>query len=336
MEDVKKLKEAKKPLILHHWDTDGICSVAIIRRFLEGVPAKTMVPRIGMYSLSENELRDIERGGHDVIIVADLAMPERAYDRLVSLDAEIWIFDHHLKERREDLHQFNPVARGSPSEDYPSTTWVLHEYLKTPLDLLTTLGAIGDKEEKIRQSPQYASIKEYMESASLGLEELLRICALIDSSYRVGDVPAIEKAVSFLMEHEDDPRALLTNETWMKNHERVSKRIAAEERAAGSPAEGILVHRFSSDFDIVSAVSRRLSGMNGVRISIVVQTGFFAEYDRVYVRTSDFSLDLGPILDMAVGRGHISGGKREVVGTVVPVENTEEFLKETLRLLEAT
>lgn len=336
MAEVDKLREAEKPLILHHWDTDGICSAAMIIRFLKSVPAKTMVPEIGMYSLSEDEFRQIKQGGHDSIILTDLAFPEKDYDRLASLDAEIWIFDHHVKDRREDLHQINPVARGSPPEDYPSATWVLHEYLETPLDLPTVLGAIGDKEEGIRQSPTYAGIQEYIESSGLGLKDLLRICTLIDSSYRVGDVSGIEHAVSFIIAHSHDPSALLTNEAWIRKDKRVSERISTEEVAAATPAGGVLVHHFSSDLDIVSAVSRRLTVMNGVRTSIVVQTGFFPEYDRVYVRTSDFDLNLRPILEMAKGRGHISGGKKEVVGTVVPVEDTEEFLNDTLRLLEVS
>lgn len=336
MVEVDTLRKAEKPLILHHWDTDGICSTAMIIRFLESVPAKTMVPRIGMYSLSEDEFRQIRQGEYDSIILADLALPEKDYDRLVRLGPEIWIFDHHVKEKREDLHQINPVARGSPPDDYPSATWVLHECLGTPLDLLTVLGAIGDKEERIRHGPMYTSVQEYMETSGLSFDVLLRICALIDSSYRVGDVSGIENAVSFVINHDNDPSALLTNEAWIRNDERVSQGISAEEKDAGPPARGVLIHHFSSDLDIVSAVSRRLTVMKGVRTSVVVQTGFFTEYDRVYVRTSDYGLDLRPILEMAKGRGHVSGGKKEVVGTVVPVENTEEYLNDTLRLLGAS
>lgn len=336
MAEVDKLREIEKPLVLHHWDTDGICSAAMIIKFLENVPAQSMVPRIGMYSLSEDEFRQIRQGRYDSIILADLALPEKDYDRLVRLGPEIWIFDHHVKDRREDLHQINPVARGSPPDDYPSATWVLHECLGTPLDLLTVLGAIGDKEEMIRQSPTYASVQEYMESSGLSFDVLLRICTLIDSSYRVGDVSGIENVVSFVINHDNDPSALLTNETWIRNDERVSRAIEAEEKAAGTPAGDTMLHHFSSDLDIVSAVSRKLTVMSGVRTSVVIQTGFFPEYDRVYVRTSDYGLDLRPILEMAKGRGHVSGGKREVVGTVVPVENTEDFLNDTLRLLGAS
>ena len=73
-----------------------------------------------------------------------------------------------------------------------------------------------------------------------------------------------------------------------------------------------------------------------MKTSLVIQTGFFEEYDRVYVRTSDVHLDLKPILDMAQGRGHISGGKREVVGAIVPSNESETFKNEILKLLEAT
>ncbi len=42
------------------------------------------------------------------------------------------------------------------------------------------------------------------------------------------------------------------------------------------------------------------------------------------------------ILDLAQGRGHISGGKREVVGANVPGDESESFRNEKLKLLEAT
>lgn len=336
MEEFEKLKESGKALILHHWDTDGICSAAMITGFMKGSSVKTMVPRIGMYSLSDEEFVNIENGAFDGVIVADLALPENEFDRLVGLSSDIWVFDHHAKKKRSDLHQFNPVARGSPSDNYPSTTWVLSELWRTPLDLLTVLGAIGDKERSIRENSVYPSVEKYLQSARLTLEELLRMTELIDSNYRIGDVSAIEEAVSFVLEHQDDPQSLLTNETWIENAEKVKKRIAIQEINANLPATGVLVHHFSSSYDIISAVSRKLSRKKDVRTSLVIQTGFFEEYDRVYVRTSDVHLDLKPILDMAQGKGRVSGGKREVVGAIVPIDESESFQDDILKLLEAT
>lgn len=334
MEDVKKLKEAKKPLILHHWDTDGICSAAMIKRFLGVVPAKMLVPMtIGRYSLSGHPFQLIEEEGIDAVIVADLALPEDDFDRLIRTQAEIWVFDHHMQKRREDLHQFNPVARGSPSDDYPSTTWVLREFLETPMDLLTVLGAVGDKGERIRESAAYSSMGEYIDSIGVSFEELLRMCELIDSNHAIRSFAGVEDAVSFVLDHGDDPSALLTSEEWTRNAEKVRSEIAREEPARPH-TKGILVHRFSSSYDIISAVSRRLSKKIGVRASVVIQEDYFPTDSRVYVRTND--LDLTPVLEMAKGGGHISGGKREVVGAIVHEWEVEAFVDEVLRLLEAS
>jgi hypothetical protein len=334
MREIAKLKSAKKPLIIHHWDTDGICSAAMILRFLGG-PAETMVPRIGMYSLSEDEFQRVEAGKYDTVVVTDFSLPREDFDRL-SRSSDTWIFDHHRQERMENVHQFNPVARGASTDDYPSATWVLRELLGRKMDLITVLGAVGDKGEAIRGTASYEHIDEFIKSSALQFRDLMRMTELIDSNHRVGDLAGIQDAVTFIIDNDNNPPALLRHKTWMENDLRVKERIMAEEKFAGEPTRGVLLHRFSSDFDIISSVSRRLSKMDDVRTSVVVQTGFLPEYDRIYVRTSDLALDLKPILDMAKGQGHISGGKREVVGAVVPVEDTEAFLNEVQRLLEAS
>lgn len=334
MREIEKLKSAEKPLIIHHWDTDGICSAAMILRFL-GKDAETMVPRIGLYMLSEDEFQRVEEGKYDAVMVTDFSLPREDFDRL-SRSSDTWIFDHHRQERMENVHQFNPVARGASTDDYPSATWVLCEVLGRNVDLLTVLGAVGDKGEAIRGSPSYEHIDAFIKKSILHFRDLVRMTELIDSNHRVGDVAGIQDTVAFIIDNDNNPSALLRNKSWEENDLRVKERILAEEKFAGEPARGILVHRFSSDFDIISSVSRRLSKIDGVRTSVVVQTGFFPEYDRIYVRTSDLGLDLRPVLEMAKGQGHISGGKREVVGAVVPVEDTETFLSETQRLLEAS
>lgn len=337
MEDTTEdLRQSKNTLILHHWDTDGICSAAMVKRYLQDLSAKTMVPRIGMYSLSEAEFRLIELGGFDAVTVVDLALPERDFDKLVELSPEVWVFDHHMKDRRNDLHQFNPVAHGSPSDNYPSTTWVLSELWDLPLDLLTVLGVVGDKAESIRVQKVFPRIEEYMESKGINFDELFRLTQLIDSNYGIGDASEVDKAVSLVLEHEEDLLALLANDVWIRNAERLKKIIAKEEESAGSPSNGILVHRFLSDLDIISAISRRLSKQDGVRTSVVIQSGFFEEFDRVYVRTSDCDIDLSLVLHLTQGEGHISGGKREVVGAIIPKEHTDALLAEVLKLLEAS
>ncbi|MFQ6107918.1 MAG: hypothetical protein ACE5QF_10120, partial [Thermoplasmata archaeon] len=136
--------------------------------------------------------------------------------------------------------------------------------------------------------------------------------------------------------HEGNPRALLDNERWIENDAIVREEIASEERAAGSPRKEILMHRFSSKLDVISTLSRRLAGRDDVRASVVIQEGFFPHLDRVYVRTNEAKRDLSPVLEMAKGRGLISGGKREVVGVVIPREETEDFVNETMRILEAS
>ncbi len=66
-------------LLIHHWDTDGICSARLL---LEKLPKDIVnkTPVLGNYFLTEEELTAYS--SYDYVIVVDMALPEENILRL--------------------------------------------------------------------------------------------------------------------------------------------------------------------------------------------------------------------------------------------------------------
>ncbi len=63
-----------KGLLIHHWDTDGICSARILLDYLSDKKMVNKTPIIGNYFLTEPELESY--AAYDFIIIADMSFPE--------------------------------------------------------------------------------------------------------------------------------------------------------------------------------------------------------------------------------------------------------------------
>lgn len=156
-------------LLIHHWDTDGICSAAMIFEYLDKeIDYRT--PLIGNYYLTEKEIEEISSHGYDFIIIADMAIPRENILKIKKRSgAETFIFDHHLQPLIEGVDHHNPVSMGKPAEEYPSNTWVLTKYLGRDIDLLSVLGAVGDNEKKIKNNIViFPKIEEFLKKNRSG------------------------------------------------------------------------------------------------------------------------------------------------------------------------
>ena len=110
-------------LILHHWDTDGICSAAL----LYNEESKNMTPIIGNYFLTDDEIERISQ--FDEIYIADLALHEDSLKKLVEV-ARVKVFDHHLTKKIDGVEYINPIMNGKEEEEYPSASWIVGEFLE--------------------------------------------------------------------------------------------------------------------------------------------------------------------------------------------------------------
>jgi hypothetical protein len=312
-------------VLIHHWDTDGICSARLL---LEKLPKNVgnKTPVLGNYFLTEEEL--IEYSSFDFVIVADMALPEENINRL-AMHAKVLIFDHHLQQPIPGVNHHNPIGKGEDPQLYPSASWIVNDFLGNPVNMFALLGIVGDHEKRIQTNKVfYSKITDFCLKERLTFDELLMMVSLLDSSYKVGDRKAVEEAPHLLLEY-SEPQRILQNVRWKNNLVLLEKEIVKYIDAPYEEKQNILLKRIHTKFNIISTVTRRIAWNLG-KDTVVVNTGFFKDMDQIYVRSGK---NLQPLIQQGKMLGYRCGGKKEVLGAVVPKEKTESFIHEIMNFL---
>jgi hypothetical protein len=151
---------------------------------------------------------------------------------------------------------------------------------------------------------------------------------LLDSSYKVGDRKAVEEAPHLLLEY-TDARRILQNDRWKNNLVLLENEINKYIETPYEEKQNILLKRIHTKFNIISTVTRKIAWNTG-NDTVVLNTGFFKDKDQIYVRSGK---DLQPLIQQGMMLGYRCGGKKEVLGAVVPKEKTELFVQEIVRFL---
>jgi hypothetical protein len=313
-------------LLIHHWDTDGICSARLL---LEKLPRDIInrTPILGNYFLTAEELAAYS--SYDFIIIADMALPEDNILRLAKQVKKVLIFDHHLQKPIQDVFHNNPIGSGEDPQMYPSASWIVNEFLGNPVNLFALLGIIGDHEKRIQINKKfYPMITDFCLKQKVSFDDLLTMVFLIDSNYKVGDRKAVEEAPHLLFEY-SDIRRILQNTRWNNNLGLLEKEIVKFVDAPYEEKQTVLLKRIHTKYNIISTVTRRIFWSLG-KDTVVINTGFFKDDDQVYVRSSK---NLQPLIQQGKMLGYRCGGKTEVLGVVVPKEKTESFIQGILRFL---
>ncbi len=319
--------------IVHHWDTDGICSAAIIKDKIDEEDVENFTPKIGNYKLSEKDIQRLK--DHEKVYIVDLNLSRKNLRKIrESIDSYISFFDHH-ESKKIDLDKFefnNPVALGSNPKKYPSNTWVLSEKLKRETDLLKILGAIGDREEQIKDNEKtYPEIKGYLEENDVSFEDLEKTVNLLDSSYKMNKRSEVEKSMKIAENSlKNGIKTILSNKKLNNNLEEIDKEIKRWTEIENSDSDEIVVRYMDSSYNIISSVTRKLA-WNLNRTVIVINEGFFDDKDQIYVRTSE--KDLRPLISELKKKWSL-GGKKDVIGSVIPKEDRDEFLSRIENYLE--
>jgi hypothetical protein len=312
-------------LLIHHWDTDGICSARLL---LEKLPKNIInkTPELGNYFLTDEEI--IGYSAYDFIIIADMALPEDNISRLAK-QAKVLIFDHHLQKPIQGVFHQNPIGRGADPLLYPSASWIVNDFLGNPANIFAFLGVIGDHEKRIQTNKAiYTKITDFCSKEHLSFDDLLMMVFLIDSNYKVGDRKAVEEAPDLLLEY-SDIRRVFQNVRWKNNLVLLEKEIVKLVEAPYEEKQNVLLKRIHTKYNIISTVTRRIA-WNLAKDTVVINTGFFKDNDQIYVRSSK---NLQPLIQQGKMLGYRCGGKTEVLGAVVPKERTESFVQEILRFL---
>jgi len=312
----------RKKLIIHHWDTDGICSAAM----LYDTGTENMTPTIGNYFLEKKEIEDIEKKGFEEIYVVDMALNRESMEALAGI-APVKVFDHHLSEKVDGVDYTNPILDGGDEEDFPSASWVVGNSVGMGDSLLAFLGAVGDWEERLKNIRFYKKLQDFMDRTSTTFEEMHLMAKLIDSNYKIGDKKEVERAVAALSETDNVKNYILNNEKWRRNKDRIDTEIENALNADEKKMDGITIKEISSKYNIISAVARKVWDKKSY--VIVTNCDYFPEDCQVYVRGEDCT----ELIKMAVGKGYVAGGKKNVMGAIVPKNEKDEFVNEIVEIL---
>ncbi|HEC95549.1 MAG TPA: hypothetical protein ENI50_00825, partial [Euryarchaeota archaeon] len=107
-------------MIIHHWDTDGICSAALLKNIIE---RELFVPKD--FFLNDEEKEYIKKRNPAKIYLVDIALPNKDIDFLKNV-SELYVFDHHKRKEREKNFYID--------EDSPSTSLIIKQHYKLKED----------------------------------------------------------------------------------------------------------------------------------------------------------------------------------------------------------
>ena len=315
-----------KGLLIHHWDTDGMCSAKLILEKLSDKNMDNRTPQLGNYFLTEEELEEYSK--YDFVIVADMAIPEENILRLAK-NAKIMIFDHHLQPVIKQVFHHNPVIKGENPDEYPSASWIVNHYLGNPVNLFSLLGIVGDHEQKIKNNETfYQIITDFCEKNNLTFDDMLKMVYLLDSNYKLGDKKAVEKAPHLLLTY-NSANDILNNAIWNDNYTKLNEEIKNQLDQPVDEINGIILKKMNTQFNIISTITRQVAWNSG-KNTVVINTGFFKDMDQVYVRGKK---DAGPLIKRGKELGFKCGGKKEVLGAIVPKGQTDSYVEEILDFL---
>lgn len=315
-----------KGLLIHHWDTDGICSIRLLVEHLSDKSIINKTPVLGNYFLTEKELEDYSK--YDFVIVADMSLPE---DNILKLakNAKVLIFDHHLGQEIKEVFHHNPVIKGKNPNEYPSASWIINRYLDNPVNLFALLGIVGDHEQKIKNNQLlYTIITNFCNKNNLTFDDMLKMVYLLDSNYKIGDKKAVEKAPHLLLTY-TSANEILENNQWNKNLTKLNEEITKQLSQASDEINGTILKKINTPYNIISTITRRVAWESG-KNTLVINTGFFGDMDQVYVRSNK---NAEPIIKRGKDLGFKCGGKKEVLGAIVPKDKTDSFVEEIMEFL---
>ena len=320
-------REASHVALIHHWDADGIASCAMlveeIRKRAKNVGLSCYTPKIGLYRIPEDDLPEI---AGDFAVVADISLDEGSVERLRNKLGRVFVVDHHKPKSYANVLYFNPLLVGDDYDAWPSTTWVIKELFNRGVDLLCVLGAVGDCERRLTLNEKiWPLVERFLAKSKVKLEELLRAVELLDSSYKVGNRVWVTEAPMLLVERKKSLKALLEDELLKKQAEAVKSEV--ERWSKADPVEesdGVAFFVIESKYNVISSVTRKLAWSGKWKVVVVLNQACGEGFKQLYIRTSSKSVNLSEILAEVRKHALEAGGKKEVLGAVLPGDISAE------------
>jgi hypothetical protein len=155
------------------------------------------------------------------------------------------------------------------------------------------------------------------------------MCYLIDSNYKLGDKKAVEEAPNILLNY-DSADEIFGNKVWIENYNNLNKEISKQLETSVDEVEGIIFKKIHTNYNIISTITRKLAWDSG-KNTMVLNTGFFKDEDQLYVRSLK---NIESMIQRGKSLGYKCGGKKEVLGVILPKDKTESFIDEIFDFLK--
>ena len=300
--------------VVHHWDSDGICSAGIFCQYLEesGVKWINVSPLPGVFEFDENIICVSEKAEKTVLL--DLNLPEE----VSKLNGDVIFIDHHIQERIDGVLYINPLV--TERREVPSASWVVSEYTGK-WNHLTAIGAVGDNGMAVFETEEGEKLRRLLKDAGLDEKSAERVAILMDTPSVIGDKKGVEKAVLKVVNGE--PEELLNDEEWLNNLDKIELEIARILDGIEHGRTAFL--EFKSDYNIISRVARIAVWNMGFK-SVLAINRDFRGIAQVYFRISpevSESISLSEIIKALKLRGFNAGGKKDVLGCQCKREEVE-------------
>jgi hypothetical protein len=333
------LKQFSKTLLIHHWDTDGICSAALLINFLKNLDNSIFITnrsgQLGVYWLDDKEIDEITSNNYSAIAIVDYNIPALYIKKLQDrAHCPILFFDHHKQVKIPNIFHYNPLLGGASEDEFPSTSWVITHFLGRSIDFLALLGAVGDRETRVKECPRvWQKLNTWSQRYGIPFEDFLLMARLLDTNYIIGNTKEVEAAVPFVASNFNNPTAILNNKKWQENLQLIDQEIETQLKKPNVYEDRwLLAKHICTKYNIISTVTRKLVWEDGCHIALVMNKRGPSGYSQIYVR-NNLGLDFTGIIKAAKREGFSVGGKQDVVGIICPKAKAENFFNYLLEQL---
>ena len=303
-------------MIVHHWDTDGITSAAIYIR-IHGED-DLFTPKIGNFYLDKEDFKKVSSA--EKVVILDMNLPEA--EKLC--DHELYIYDHHRARKVECAREhYNPYLWG---RHYPSCTTVLMERFSYEPDYLVALGILGDKGPDAKKVEEWKIVENVMKKENLRFDDLMLAVELLDSSFKMNKRSEVVENVHLVLH---GIRDVLESDKLHRNLEFISREIEKWTRRA-EDREKYCYLEMRSPYMIISAVTRRIA-WGFKKPAMVINRK--EDRDEFYLRFPNNEFSALPLIEMAKKMGYNAGGKKEVMGAILPLGEGRNFAEKVLEVL---
>lgn len=331
---LNNIKEKDEIVVIFNNDGDGICSCALLNKFLEKADKKKPYIISQPMPMDKNIIQRVQTGVPDKIIFLDIAADQQQ-NILKKLGGicDILIIDHHQifkNMTRDNVVHYNP--RMEQHDTYKSTSYCVYKICSKIIDMSDWLWIAGvgmvsdynlnDSKDMVKLVKEKYGLEEPLYETRLG-----RIADMI-SSTRATNVLSCEQVVGIFESAVFDEFEKTKNAEKMKEsystikHEMASLVSDADENS--EKVGNIVFYNIKSKFNLASALSTKIS--ENFKKNLVVIYEKKGSRMKISSRNQAKNINAGRAMQHAAKIvGGSGGGHEAAAGATISAEHWDKF-----------